>query len=267
MSVEQFANVGQTTINQVNGIAAGDTSVTVASNTGFPANASFRIRIDSELILVTAGQGGVTWTISRGIENTTPAAHANGATVTQVVTNGGLLNAFMTKIDEVGPVGGATASLTFPNLISSIPQTFRSLCILGQSRSDNSGTTIDLVLQFNNDTGSNYDSEVTVVDGSTAPSDAIVAGGTGINSGIMPGSTTGTSRAGDYEIWLPGYSLTTWYKTMSSYAGNADGTSSGSHTRLLKGNWRNTAAITSIKLFPGAGNFVAGSWFSLYGIP
>ncbi|MGD1072770.1 MAG: hypothetical protein ABSB15_21830 [Bryobacteraceae bacterium] len=35
---------------------------------------------------------------------------------------------------------------------------------------------------------------------------------------------------------------------------------------LTGGGWNNTAAITSIVLTPSAGNFVAGSTFTLYGL-
>jgi hypothetical protein len=89
---EGYSNTFRTTINQLGGIASGDTSVTVTSAAGSPTTGQFRIMIDSELILVTAGQGTTTWTLSRGIEGTTAAAHVNGATVTQVLTRDSVLS-------------------------------------------------------------------------------------------------------------------------------------------------------------------------------
>lgn len=56
------------------------TSVTVASTAGFPSAAPFRIKIDDEVITVTA-ISGTTWTVSRGQDYTIPAAHSAGATV------------------------------------------------------------------------------------------------------------------------------------------------------------------------------------------
>jgi len=50
------------------------TTITVASATGFPAS-SFRIRIDDEQMTVTAGFGTTTWTVTRGVNNTTAASH------------------------------------------------------------------------------------------------------------------------------------------------------------------------------------------------
>jgi hypothetical protein len=55
------------------------TSITVASATGAPA-AGFRVRIDKELLLVTA-VAGTTWTVARGVDGTTATAHPGGAEV------------------------------------------------------------------------------------------------------------------------------------------------------------------------------------------
>jgi hypothetical protein len=65
------------------------TSCTVANGTVFPATGNFRIIIDSELLLCTARTGN-TLTVTRGVEATTAASHANGAAVTHVLTKGGL---------------------------------------------------------------------------------------------------------------------------------------------------------------------------------
>lgn len=81
---ENFANTYQTTLNDAGGISAGDGSMIVTSATGSPA-VNFRVKIDSELILVTA-KSGTTFTITRGIEGTTAASHSDGATVTHVLT-------------------------------------------------------------------------------------------------------------------------------------------------------------------------------------
>lgn len=71
--------LSQTTINQVGGINASATSLTVASTTGHPAT-PFDVMVDSELLTVT-GVAGNALTISRAAQLTTAAAHANGAAV------------------------------------------------------------------------------------------------------------------------------------------------------------------------------------------
>lgn len=85
---------GNSTLNgSITDVAA---SLVVTSAANFPSDGNFVIRIDSELILVTA-VSGTTFTITRGHEGTTGAAHANGAQVYQVV-NAAVLNAALPLI-------------------------------------------------------------------------------------------------------------------------------------------------------------------------
>ena len=97
MALEQYANApvlstptaAWTTL--AGSILAGDTSLTVASASAFPSSAQFRILIEDELLLVTAGAGTTTWTVTRGVESTTAAAHSSGASVYHVLTAASLL--------------------------------------------------------------------------------------------------------------------------------------------------------------------------------
>jgi hypothetical protein len=61
-------------------INATQTSVTVASASGFPSS-QFKIRVDDELMTVTGGYGTTTWTVTRGVSGTTAASHASSQTV------------------------------------------------------------------------------------------------------------------------------------------------------------------------------------------
>lgn len=70
-----------TTINVVGGISATATSVTVASTTGFPTEGV--LIIDSEVMRYTNTTATTFTGLVRGVENTTAATHANGATVTE----------------------------------------------------------------------------------------------------------------------------------------------------------------------------------------
>lgn len=114
MSYEQFANGAQTTLN--GGIGDGDLSLVVASAGGFPTDAQYRIRIDQELLLVTAGAGTTTWTIERGAESTVAAAHSNGARVTHVLTRGALLSLLPVLLGA-----GTANALSFTNEIAGWP--------------------------------------------------------------------------------------------------------------------------------------------------
>jgi hypothetical protein len=88
MAVEQFSNAPQTTITE--DLTDVETDVDVASFAGFPAAAQYRILIESELMLVTAGAGTGTWTVTRGVEGTANVGHNSGATVTHVLTAGAI---------------------------------------------------------------------------------------------------------------------------------------------------------------------------------
>lgn len=85
---ERFVNyTAETTLAAT--IDAVQTSLSILPVAGSPALPNFRIRIDDELILVTDVAGAV-YTGERGIEGTTPAAHAQGSAVHYVLTAGAL---------------------------------------------------------------------------------------------------------------------------------------------------------------------------------
>jgi Baseplate J-like protein len=63
-------------------ISATVTSLNVASAAGFPTAGAFTILVDTEAMTVTAGQGGATWTVTRGVNGTTSASHLQNAVVT-----------------------------------------------------------------------------------------------------------------------------------------------------------------------------------------
>jgi hypothetical protein len=90
MAAEQFANAAQSTLAAA--LTSGATSFSPTSVALFPASPQFRILVDAELMLVTAVTGGL-FTVSRGIEGTAAAQHAQGALVTAIVTAGGIANA------------------------------------------------------------------------------------------------------------------------------------------------------------------------------
>lgn len=58
------------------------TSIVTNSFVEFPASGTCVIKIDSEEMLVTAGFGTTTWTVTRGVNGTTAASHSNNAVIT-----------------------------------------------------------------------------------------------------------------------------------------------------------------------------------------
>jgi len=116
---EQFSNLGQTTINQVGGIGATDTTVVVSALNGtnpsnsFPSSGNFRVIFgtdtSSEIALCTAvNTTNNTLTIVRGQEGTNPTAWVNGTAVTISLTAQALVQA-RADVYSVGPFASRPA--------------------------------------------------------------------------------------------------------------------------------------------------------------
>jgi FtsP/CotA-like multicopper oxidase with cupredoxin domain len=63
------------------------TTLTVTSSAGFPASGSYYVRVDSEVMQVTGGQGTTTWTVARHQLGTSAGTHAVGAVVSALATD------------------------------------------------------------------------------------------------------------------------------------------------------------------------------------
>lgn len=83
---EQVANNARSNLNA--GIDASQTTLVVDAAIAFPLDGNFRVKLETELMLVTA-VSGTTFTVVRGAEGTTGAVHSAGIPVLQVVTAGG----------------------------------------------------------------------------------------------------------------------------------------------------------------------------------
>lgn len=154
---------------------------------------------------------------------------------------------------------GSAASVTF----SSISGSYTNLMIVASMRGDTSATNVVLDIQFNGDTGANYDWIAENRYGATG------ANGTSTpRIGNINAATDPASYPAAFYLFIPNYAGTTFYKAAEA----SDTLMSGalSTANMLSEQtttwWRNTAAITSIKLFPAAGNFANGSQITLYGM-
>ncbi len=118
---ERFTNGAQTTLQ----VSVNDSlgSITVADASGFPGSGQFRVRVGTELMLVT-GVSGTVWAVDRHAEGTTAAAHSAGATVTQVLTAGALQELTTLTAGQpantvfAGPAAGGAASPGFRALVA-----------------------------------------------------------------------------------------------------------------------------------------------------
>lgn len=157
---------------------------------------------------------------------------------------------------------GGSSSIDF----TSIPSTFKHLQIRGIARFSNASTTCDMRVQFNSDTGNNYNYRHYLGgDGSTA-----YAGGSGtlVSYGSIYRFTADSATSGQYGIMvfdLLDYQNTDKYKVSRVLAGY-DRNGSG-EIYLQSGLYLSTNAISSIKLYSDSGsNFLQYSQFALYGI-
>lgn len=155
------------------------------------------------------------------------------------------------KIATTTVSGSSVANVTF----SSISGSYTDLVMISVHK--NTGGAGNLKLQFNSDTGSNYSFTYVYGNGSSASSalssnqDAIIFG--------QADSTQFLVNICN----INNYSNSTTNKTTLSRS--SDNGNTYSSTGAIVGLWRNTGAITNIKIF-GDSNIAIGSTFTLYGI-
>jgi hypothetical protein len=154
---------------------------------------------------------------------------------------------------------GGAATVTF----SSIPSTYTHLQIRGILRHTPDSPSYGLASYFNGDTGSNYSFHTLQGDGASATGIAATSQIVIVNS-QMPGSGATANAFGAVVIDVLDYANTNKFKTSRSLGG-WDGNGSG-YINLYSGNWRNTAAVTSISLTPFNDSFAQYTQFALYGI-
>ena len=161
----------------------------------------------------------------------------------------------LVKISEV-----VLSSLASEIVFSNIPSTFHhlKLKIFGRTNSINNY----VYLQFNGDTGSNYDyGEMSVFSGSHGVLNNIN------NNKILIGHFSKDSEPvgalGDIEVNIPGYSQQSFFKIVRSFASDYGATVFVLY--FIFGGWRSTSAINSIRIIPYDGSFLVGSTFTLYG--
>jgi hypothetical protein len=151
------------------------------------------------------------------------------------------------------------ASITF----SSIPATYTHLQIRMIARDTRAVTLEGFVVQFNSDTAGNYSDHSVYGDGSSAAAYANTSA-TFMSPYAIASANATANVFGVSVIDILDYANTNKYKTIRALTG-VDNNGSGA-VGLASGNWRNTAAITSVTVGAQVGTWVANSSFALYGI-
>lgn len=159
-------------------------------------------------------------------------------------------------------LNASAASVT----LGSIPQTgYTDLKVVVSYRTNESQTIGPACIQFNGAT-TGYSSKELYGSGSGVGSAyrAVLNNGMYLGNGVGGSATANTF--GNMEIYIPNYTSANYKSVSIDNVGEDNATAA--YATMIAGLWSNTAAITSILLYPysGSTNFVAGSSFSLYGI-
>lgn len=184
------------------------------------------------------------------------------------------VNAGATALEYATPMGRRIAETVIAvatNVVTfnSIPGIYRHLNIVGSFANNTDNTIVILNLQFNADSGANYDSvyhdEVGNADahGSAFAQTAMQR----LALCYARAAGLGADAFSAFDVTIPGYKDTDKKKGVSSTSTRFDvGSNANFFASQMSGLWRSTAAITRIDLLASADNFKAGSVFSLYGL-
>lgn len=159
------------------------------------------------------------------------------------------------KIGSVA-LSGASGTINVPTWATNLSGVFTA-------RTDNATTGGFVNLRFNGDTGNNYTWEM-VLANTASVSGQNAGGAVGfIHVGAKTAANDTANYFGTGAFSVTNAQSTSLFKSVTS-TDNAPGSVSGGFAGVFGGTWANTAAVTSVTLLPDAGNFVAGSLFTLY---
>ena len=226
MAIENYIN--DYTLAVSGGINGSSTSLTV--NSAASIDGGFRILCQSELMYVSSGGTGTSWTVIRGIEGTAAVGHTGGTGIHVVLTSTALDN-IRKQISAVG---------TLANLPTS-----------GMKSGDQYQTT-DSPYRFIYD-GSVWQAFVgsvyipTIMGSSFDTADTITLTGNISNSQVSIGVSAGTSRAMPFEATIDsevvkvtaGGSTTTWTVTRAYDGTSGVGHNSGASVTVSNWRWMN----------------------------
>jgi len=156
-------------------------------------------------------------------------------------------------------LGSAATNITF----SSIPATYTDLRLVLVARSDRAINSIDSVyFQVNSNTATNYSNTLLYGDGSVQSYRESSA--SQILAASIPASGATSGIFGLLIIDIFSYAGSTNKTFLCDSSGDSNGSG---RTQRAVALWRNTAAITSTKVYPAFGtNFITGTTATLYGI-
>jgi hypothetical protein len=275
---------GATAITSGDGVAQVNLTEAIASNNSLrgivgeitlfsPNSTTVRKMVSGQLFVTQNGGGSPPFEISllSGVYNSTSVVNAVQFLMSSGnITSGSIRIYGVSKnvtapqpavelIESISPSG--TGTITF----SSIPQIYSNLEVRYTARSTVAAVADNMLMRFNGDTGANYDRQLNLVSNTTFVGQEAIAG-TSAGVGNLSGASAAANLAGSGKISIANYRTTEFYKYATCENVYHDALASGGIKLISFGvGWRSTVAISSITLFLGASNFLAGSKFDLYG--
>jgi hypothetical protein len=149
-----------------------------------------------------------------------------------------------------------------PANFTSIPATYRDLVLVIRGRSAVVATDTAIQIQFNGDTGANYDWVDVIMNSAYSQTRAFAD--TSARGAVMVADSAPTGTASLAEMTIGDYRGTTFHKEFSTTSNEkiANTGTTALLVRLAQGTWRSTSAITQIAILQ---SLKAGSVVSLYG--
>jgi len=158
-------------------------------------------------------------------------------------------------------LSSSAASVTF----SSIPATYTDLVIRMSTRSDKASWLQEVYFRFNADSTTKY-SYTALIGTSSAASSTRVSNDTSATGSVTVAASSTASTFASTELYLPSY-LASQNKPLSIIDAPEMNNTANFQMEALASLYRSTTAISSIEIgLVGAGNYVSGSSFYLYGI-
>lgn len=159
-------------------------------------------------------------------------------------------------------LGASAATIDITGIVNS----YAHLLVVASWRGDNASTQ-NVLMRFNNDSGANYDYQIWA-----AAAASTTAAESFAQTGLRVGELTGTGATAGYfngaSIIIPNYAGTTANKNYLTLSGQKSGTLSGTlGVEIFSGGWRTVGtAINRLTFLPAAGNFIAGTRLTVYGL-
>lgn len=161
-------------------------------------------------------------------------------------------------------IGQIAISTNTPSIaFSALPVGFSNLILVSSARGTDANVQ-GLQMQLNTDTGGNYNFSFVFSNGAS-PGSSATYNASSATMGFVEGSTNAADSFGTSRITLYDYLSTAHIKAYSGHGYRRDAGGANAFALTYGGDWNSAAALTDIWLFPAAGDFIAGSVFTLYG--